>query len=235
MSSGTLQLIQHRSAWGAMSWDPLCLAVQTFLRFNGLKFYVNSCGNNLISPKDILPLLRDSGQQIAGFEDIVDHIYNTGRNKYGFDGSERRRATLIIAMVKDALRIPLLDALWGDRKDFETCVLPLYEKMHPWPLSRLLAERDRADTLTLMYEGRKHLDRDAIVRKLENVLSLLSDMLQGKKFVLGGSAPSEADAIIFAYLFLLKSCPSTQLLWRRRLEKHSTLEGYCERIRMDYF
>jgi glutathione S-transferase len=187
------------------------------------------------APAGKVPYIEDEGEVITDSTLIRRHI----ERKYeldldaGLTPELRAAAWSIEKMAEDHLYFALIDLRWRDDRNFETGPAHFFDRvpMLLRPLVRRIGRARMKNTLHL--QGTSRLPRAAVEENAGRDIDALATLLGGSRYLMG-DAPTAVDGFIYGILTnLLVPIFETDL--RRRIEGHTNLVAYVERMTVSFF
>lgn len=248
LATAPLRLLSFGPGWGCPSIDPSCTKAHAHLLFCGLKPGVDFAIEPTVSTLTALgelPVLQMNSANAADAPMLAQpHEIYRALAKRGHDPDERltpaQRAESLAfqALVEERLGVALLYSLWEEPENYEAVVKPAFSEALPLPLRYYMTwfMRRRAHS---QLARRRCCSAEIAYGHGEEALAALSARLansaqQGGDYFFGRE-PTSVDASAFAYLTMVLHCPLPHDALRRKLQTHSNLVEYCDRIAARFF
>ncbi|KAI8814573.1 hypothetical protein BJ742DRAFT_786017 [Cladochytrium replicatum] len=252
MPDAPLELLSYGPALSLPSFDPFCLAVQTYLNMAGVDWTLNDCNDPTVSSTGQLPVLRDGPEAISGWSEAIAYV----RAK-GFDLDEhlsplqKAEAEAYASLIENTLYDAMLYTMFIEQENYSKGMRPALSRTLPWTLRFTLPEQMRGRAVARVENGRKEIDAPAgwsnritragggkiaeVYVKARDVYRVVSTKLGEKEFFFG-PRPTTIDAILFGHL-AIHSYPSFAhpTLFALLTFEFPTLLSYVSRIRAAYF
>jgi len=217
-----LRLFQYGPAWQLPSFDPKCLAVQTFLRFANIDFEV--CNNHSLSTKDGLPLLKDEHQFIES-SNIFTHLKSIANNwDTHLNPAQQATQTAFLSLIELKLYPALLYNWWIEADNFEqirkvvTTGIPFPRSFYSPPIEQFFLQQNP------LLSG----SSNKIYKGAQDCLSAVSVLFHGPFFF--GENISTIDTVIYAYLKCILSAELPDSTLKKFVEQHDSLVTFTNRI-----
>lgn len=187
------------------------------------------------APKGKVPYIEDDGEVVADSTLIRHHI----ERKYkvdldaGLTPEQRAAAWSIEKMAEEHLYFALIDLRWRSDRNFEAGPAHFFDGL-PLLVRPLVRRIGRARmTKTLYLQGTSRLSRADVEQNAGADIDAIATLLGEKPYLMGRDATA-VDGFIYGVLAnLLVPIFETEL--RRRIEMHTNLTAYLERLSNRFF
>jgi len=231
-------LYQHTGAWGLASIDQECMASQALLHFAGMKYNVDNCDNDALSPSGKLPVLRradDNKPLITGAAGIAEYLAHKGFSLGPVSNEQRTSMRAIISLVRQRLYTATLAEVWCNDANFSSVgVSQIMAARHPFPLSWVLGWQTRLAVREAVFNAGRARSMDAVIHDADNAYKCLKLLLRDQDFFFG-DRPCELDAYAFGHLAFVLDAELADSRLRPLLGRHENLVAYVHRIKERYF
>lgn len=230
---------QHEGAWGLASMDQECLAGRALLQFAGMKYNVENCNNDDLSPSGKLPILRradDNLPLIAGPGSIAEYLVQKDFS-LGAELSAEQHSSMraTISLIRQRLYTATLSEVWCNDVNFNSVgVGKIMAVRYSWPLSWLIGWQTRFQVRNTVLNAGRVRSIETVVSDADNAYKCLKLLLRDQRFFFGDS-PSELDAYAFGHLAFVLDAELIESPLRQLLVKHEKLVAYVRRIQEQYF
>lgn len=214
-----------------------CLAVQAYLKMNGLKFEVVRKRNaEYMSPSGKVPFIKCGAFVVSELEPIVQFVNNKGINiSERLDKSEWADMRAFMSLVNNLLLNAELYVCWCDKTTYSTVTWKRYSSVFPWPLNYIITWQKKKtieNRLAILNWSKKSMEE--VLRDVENCCQSLSERLDKGPYFFGDK-PTELDALVFGHLFSILTTPLPGNKLASVVKKFPNLIDLCKRIEKDYF
>ncbi|XP_058057302.1 metaxin-1 homolog [Anopheles bellator] len=242
------EVFVYRGEWGLPSIDYECSRLLAYLKFTSAKVTVHYNGNPFSSPNGVLPYLMADGTKIAGYGPIVEFLTKrevTSRVNGELGSDHNSHSTLIaghMQYVVENLHPYFMYMLWGDPKNVDI-TRTLYAKRIPIPFNfycprkYVLRTNDLTQSLAgfSLEDSIEFHDVSEFADNAKRCLNWISTKLEDNRWFLGGSHPSEVDALLYGYLSVLAKLTLPNNVLQSHIRQCPKLLQYVDRTTATYF
>ncbi len=220
--------------FGMPDGSPFVMKTMIQLKLAGLE-YEHRASGVAKAPKGKVPYIDDNGEIIADSSLIRRHIeskYNVDLDA-GLTSEQRAMAWAVEKMAEEHLYFALIDLRWRDDRNFEAGPAHFFDRL-PALLCPLVQRIGRARMQKTLYlQGTSRLSRTSVEQNAGTDIDAIAVLLDKKPYLMGDD-PTAVDGFIYGVLSnLLVPIFETEL--RQRIETHSNLTSYVERISNEFF
>ncbi|KAK6621533.1 hypothetical protein RUM44_001340 [Polyplax serrata] len=213
-----------------------CIAVQTFLKINNLKFELVAKQNaEFMSPSGKLPFIKCGAFVIAEYESILSFVSNKGiGTSQQMDKAQWADMRAYMSLVNNVLQNAELYMCWYEKSYYDSVTWHRYSSVFSWPLNYILTwQKKQSVTKKLKVLGWTKKTKDQVLEDVKNCCHSLSERLDKNPYFFG-EFPTELDALLYGHMFcILTGQPQIQELGSI-IKNFPNLLEMCSRLETNY-